>query len=99
VSQSVALLTLGTTDLNRLKSIIPSERFIYILINENALNDTQGLPVVPRLLTDFVNIMPSVFYPDTVPPLIVSTTLDMGLHLLVIVLNEPAALSSISITG
>jgi hypothetical protein len=99
VSNSVALLTLGTTDLNRLKSIIPSERFIFILINENALNDTQGSPVVPRLLTDFVNIQPSVFYPDTVPPLIVSTTLDMGLHLLVIVLNEPAALSSISITG
>jgi hypothetical protein len=99
VSQSVALLTLGSTDLNNLKSIVPLERFIYIIILENALNDTQGSPVVPRLLTDNFFILPSVIYPDTVSPLIISITLDMGLDVLTIELNEPANLGSISITG
>lgn len=90
-------MTIGYKDLNKIKLTDPYYNFIYILLQENCINSSTGISVVPRTVQDNVLIPASVFIADNVPPIVMNSTLNMGLNQLVFDMSEPVRLSSIEV--
>ena len=63
------------------------------------MNDTVYIGNAARSTSDTVKIFASIFSPDTVPPTIVNITLDLGLDMLIVLIDEPMKLTGIDMTA
>jgi hypothetical protein len=93
---SILEIQLSTTDLNNLKARYPlgsSAEFTYFSVQEFLCHDVYQNPLTPIPISSPVRV--SGYQSDTVPPQLVSYTLDMDLELIELQFSEVIPLSSI----
>jgi hypothetical protein len=98
VNESVGVIVLSEDDFNGLKSISVSPTHSSFLIHSRGwlVDEVAGLPLAAIGIRDEFII--DRFIPDTIPPEILTTTLDMGEETLTIVFTEPIDSNSIDLT-
>ena len=96
---TLVVIQLNTIDLNEIKKftdLLTSYNDSYLSFQASLISDTSGNPVERIHISDAV--IPIVYTPDYIPPVLLSFNLDMDTGILTLIFSETINVSSISIS-